>query len=154
VRLLDLDANALLRTEYSAADVDLSPSIGRAPAGSLTAGPPASYADGAAGNPELLFSRGAYARPLTPEPAPAPCGGGGEMHAGARPAQQTPPEKVPVVSTAAGRTPGQLAFRSAYVAGPIYSGTVLGRQNADEGIYFGSHDLMFASPASYNLIVF
>jgi hypothetical protein len=136
VRLLDLDANALLRTEYSAADVDLSPSIGRAPTGNLAAGPPASYADGAAGNPELLFSRGAYARPLTPEPAPY--GGGGEMHAGARRAQQTPPEKVPVVSMAAGRTPGQLAFRFAYVAGPIYSGTVLGRQNADEGIHFGS----------------
>ena len=62
--MLDLDGRALARAfEYCAADVDLSPSL-------VAAAPPmASDAGGAAGNPELLFSRGAYARPLTPEPA-------------------------------------------------------------------------------------
>jgi hypothetical protein len=63
-RMLDLDARALALSavEYCAADVDLSPSL-------VAAAPPASDVGGAAGNPELLFSRGAYARPLTPEPA-------------------------------------------------------------------------------------
>ena len=60
--MLDLDGRALARAEYCAADVDLSPSL-------VAAAPPASDVGGGAGNPELLFSRGAYARPLTPEPA-------------------------------------------------------------------------------------
>jgi hypothetical protein len=96
--MLDLDARALARAEYCAADVDLSPSL-------VAAAPPASDVGGGAGNPELLFSRGAYARPLTPEPALSD-GDDGRQEA-ARPTQQTPPEK----QVATGRTPGQLAFR-------------------------------------------